>query len=359
MNKIDIAPEALESIKNYKLPKELGFGRVTAPIMIECDYADEKWGTMFLKPHGPILLDPCAKVFHYGQEIFEGMKAYKTEEGKVNLFRPDMNAKRFNASAKRLAMPDFPEEMFNQAVDAISSLCKPFIPTAMGSSLYLRPVMFATTLELKVSPADKYKFLLLACPSESYFSSGTVKLMVERDSSRAAPGGTGAAKAGGNYAQSLLAAIKMREKGFDQIIWLDAVEKKYIEELSGMNFMAIINGELHTPELTDTILPGITRNSILRLAKDMGIPTKEYKLPITFLLEKIKSGECTEAFACGTAAIITPIASITETDNVTYTLAGAPGKFSAELRNKLLQIQMGVIEGPEGWIRSPKELPKK
>lgn len=350
MNNIHVDPKALESIREYTLPKELGFGRVTAPVMIECDYQDGQWGEMLLRPYGPIELDPCAKVFHYGQEIFEGMKAYKTASGSINLFRPDMNAQRLGKSADRLAMPRFPDDMFFEAVNAISALCSPFIPTDFGSSLYLRPVMFATQKELKVNPSNSYKFLLIASPSESYFSGSSVRLMVERDSCRAAPGGTGAAKAGGNYAQSLLAAVKMKQKGFDQIIWLDAVEKKYIEELSGMNFMAVINGELHTPELSDTILPGITRDSILKLAEKNGIKTHEYKLPISFVLEKIKSGECTEAFACGTAAIITPIKSITEQDGTTFEMAQDSGPISAMLRLSLLNIQMGITDGPEGWI---------
>ncbi len=346
---------ALLKLKDFKLPPQLGFGKVMAPVMIEADYEDGKWSDMKLIPYGPIPLDPCSKVLHYAQEIFEGLKAYKTATGEIQLFRPELNAKRFNKSAYRMAMPEVPEDAILESVHALASYCSALVPEQMGASLYIRPFMIATQRELKVNPSNSYKYLVVASPSESYFSSSTpaVKIMVENEAARATPGGTGYSKTGCNYGQSLFSAIKMKEKGFDMILWLDAINKKYIEEMSGMNFCAIVNGELHTPELTDTILDGITRRSLLELAREMGITTKEYRMDINVLMEQIKKGECTEAFACGTAAIVAPVKSLAlGHDGESIELRdhkAAP--VANKLRQRLLNIQSGIEQGPEGWIQ--------
>lgn len=350
MSKVVIDPQIKTLISEFELPESLQFGRTLAPIMIEMDYQNGEWGDINLKPYSPLTIDPCSKVLHYGQEIFEGLKAYKTEDGRVNLFRPEQNAKRFNHSAKRMAMPELPEQFFLESVKVLTKECESIIPSELGTSLYIRPFMFATQVALGIGPSDSFKFMVVASPSGSYFKGGTVKVLIERDASRAAPGGTGTAKCGGNYAAGLQSALRMQKLGYHQSLWLDAKESKYVEEMSGMNFMCVIDGELWTPELTDTILEGITRSSILELARIHGYKTREEKIDINWLIEKIKAGQCTEAFACGTAAIITPIELLGEIGGATYTVREPNGSITNFLREELLKIQAGHNKGPDNWI---------
>jgi branched-chain amino acid aminotransferase len=350
MSEVFIDPKVPALIDSFELPDNLSFGRTLAPVMIELNYEKGKWGELRLIPYGPLTMDPCCKVLHYGQEIFEGLKAYKTEDGRTNLFRPEQNARRFNHSARRMAMPEIPEELFISSIELITKYCKNIIPSEMGTSLYIRPFMFATQVALGIGPSDSFKYMVVASPSGSYFKGGTVKVLIERESSRAAPGGTGTAKCGGNYAAGLKSALKMQELGYHQSLWLDAKETKYVEEMSGMNFMAVINGELWTPALTDTILEGITRSSILELAKIHGYTVREEKIDINWLIEQIKSEKCTEAFACGTAAIITPIELLGEREGATYCLKEPNGKITNFLREELLKIQGGYTKAPENWV---------
>lgn len=357
MKSIQVGTKALEAIEKFELPKEIGFGKVMAPVMAVCDYKDGKWGELRIESYAPLQISPVSKVLHYGQEIFEGLKAYKAGGKGPFLFRPDQNAKRFNTSAHRMAMPDISEHVFLEAVQTVTALCSSFIPENSGESLYLRPFMFATEESLGIKPSSQFKFMVLASPSGSYFSSSSLKVLIERQTARACPGGTGAAKTGGNYAAGLISAKKVAALGLMQTLWLDSNEKKYIEEMSGMNFFAVIDNKLVTPELSDTILDGITRKSLIQLAREEGFEVEEYPLEIQSLISAIKDGRCTEAFSCGTAAIITPIASLHEESGEVFEFSEKSGPVSQKLRQALLDIQEGRRKGPEGWIVEV-ELPK-
>lgn len=352
MENLKIHNDALKAVSEFSLPSELGFGTVMAPIMIEANWKKGEWQPPEMLPYGNLSLAPTSKVLHYAQEIFEGLKAYKVEGKGPYLFRPEKNAERFQRSANRMAMPELPVNMFLEAAKAMTTHCQDFIPQESGQSLYIRPFMFATEESLGIKPSEEFKFLTIASPSCSYFSAGTLPVLIERTAIRACPGGTGRAKTGGNYAASLYSAKKAQEMGCLQTLWLDAIEKKYIEEMSGMNFACVINGELVTPELTETILDGITRDSILTLAKLNDIRVREEHMTIDDLISLIKSGECTEAFACGTAAIITPIHALIEEDGTTYNLPMTYGPMVKRLKEDLLAIQEGRLEGPSEWMVS-------
>lgn len=345
-----IHDSALNALKSFTLPSDIGFGKVMAPVMISADYKNGEWSPLELMPYGPLSLAPVSKVLHYGQEIFEGLKAYRNSNGDCFLFRPDQNARRFNLSATRMAMPIIAEEVFLEAVHLITGYCQDLIPAQSGQSLYLRPFMFATEESLGIKPSETFKFMIVASPSGSYFSASNLKVLIERDACRAAPGGTGAAKTGGNYAASLVSALKVQKLQLNQTLWLDARDKKYIEEMSGMNFFAVIDGVLTTPALTDTILDGITRKSILQLAMENKIPINETILSIDELISMMKAGRATEAFACGTAAIITPIGSLHEESGEVYHFEKAHGDIGNTIRAKLLEIQEGQVMGPDGWV---------
>jgi branched-chain amino acid aminotransferase len=350
MDNIKVDPQSITALKRFQLPPEIGFGSTLSPVMVECDYSNGIWGDLKLIPYGPLSLSPTTKVLHYGQEIFEGMKAYNIDGKGPFLFRPEQNAKRFNLSAKRMAMPTLPEEIYLDAVKAITAYSARFIPKRTGESLYIRPFMIATEENLGIKPSEKFKFLVIASPSAAYFKSESVGVLIERDNARACVGGTGNAKTGGNYAASLQSALKAKRAGYDQTMWLDASNRKNIEELSGMNFFAVINGKLVTPTLTETILEGITRDSVITLAKNLGHEVEQRSINIDELCEQIKSGECTECFACGTAVIITPIALLGEENGNKYELQNPAGKVSMEIRKEMLDIQEGRKEGPTGWV---------
>lgn len=356
MTNMFIDPKALDAVKNFHLPEVQGFGRILAPIMIEALYEKGEWKGMKLLPYGPISLDPSSKVLHYGQEIFEGMKAYKVATTYPILFRPDQNFRRFNLSAQRLGMPTIPENYFFESIETIVSYCAPFIPSQSGQSLYVRPFMFACESQLGVQPSNVYRYMVLASPTASYFS-GQVNVLIERKNCRAAPGGTGAAKAGGNYAASASSALKAQALGYQQVLWLDAIHKKYIEELSAMNFFAVINETLHTPALTNSILPGVTRDSILQLLPQLGLKAIEEKMDIDELCQLIRKGECTEAFACGTASIVSPIHSLGDENGEKYPLPLSSGPITQKVRQTILDIQEGRQPGPAGWVRPVLPLP--
>lgn len=360
MTHISIDPTLHQAISNFQLPEVLGFGNVMTPVMASCTYEAGKWGNLELLPYGPISMYPTAKVLHYAQEIFEGMKAYRVNGVGPYIFRPDENHLRFNRSAERMAMPHVPQKIFMQAVMDVTAYSANFVPRRSGESLYLRPFMFAAEESLGIKPAEKFRFMVIASPSGSYFSTtiGGLSVYIERENARAFPGGTGFAKTGGNYAAGLAAAIKTKNLGFVQTLWLDAREKKYIEEMSGMNVFVVVNNELHTPKTGDTILDGITRKSIVTLARDMGYTVVEKDIAIDELLADIKSGKCTEAFACGTAAIITPINYFGESDGERIPLHYPDGLVSMKIREALLAIQEGRVTDKYNWIVSvePKTL---
>lgn len=353
MKHLKVDPKIEKPLRSFKLPaiKDLVFGQVQAPVMVRAQYKKGQWGELEMLPYGPLSIDPCMKVLHYGQEVFEGMKAYAVDGKGPHLFRPELNYKRLNHSAKVVAMPEIPHDYFFEAVEAMVAACTHLIPNQSGSSLYLRPFMFASEVGLGIKPAEEFTFLLVASPAGAYFSTDHVHVLIEREYVRASQGGTGHAKTGGNYARGLVSAIRAKEKGFHQTLWLDAVERKYVEELSGMNFCAVVNGELHTPDLTGTILEGVTRDSLLHIAPSLGINVKvNKKMSIDQLIKDIKSGKCTEAFACGTASIIAPIEALGELSGERYTLKENYGPVTKKLRAHLLDIQEGRIVGPEGWI---------
>lgn len=349
---LKITPEATAAAKRFQMPAEIGFGSTIAPVMVVCDYDRGNWSEPTLIPYGPITLSPTAKVLHYAQEIFEGMKAYNFEGKGVRLFRPEENMKRFNLSADRMAMPRVPEDLFMSAIKGLTTVCQDLIPKRTGESLYIRPFMFASEENLGIKPAEKFKFMMVASPSGAYFSSGSLNILIERKKVRACPGGVGNAKTGGNYAASLKSVIEAQRSGFHQVLWLDGLHHERIEELSGMNFFAVVNDELHTPSVTDTILDGITRKSLVELARFEGLRVVERAMNIHELVDDIKIGKCTEAFACGTAAIITPISSLGEDNGTTYKLTHDFGPVAKMLREKLLGIQEGRLVGPDGWSQT-------
>lgn len=352
MSTVKVDPNIKQAIEKFKLPATLGFGHVMAPVMASCNYENGKWGELEILPYGPISMYPNAKVLHYAQEIFEGMKAYRVDGAGPFIFRPDENHLRFNRSAERMAMPHIPLDLFMKANLEVTSYCSEFVPRRSGESLYLRPFMFATEEALGIKPSEKFRFMVIASPSGSYFSTGGLSVYIERHGARAFPGGTGFAKAGGNYAASLLSAVKTKQLGFVQTLWLDGRDKKYIEEMSGMNFFAVINNELHTPEINDSILEGITRKSIITLARDNGIKVVERKMDINELIIDIKENRCTEAFACGTAAIIAPIDYLAEETGERYPLKDHEGKLSLRVREMLLSIQEARSPDVHNWIIS-------
>ncbi len=356
MMKVEIHPEAVERVKKFSISDhQLGFGKYVAPIMIQAMYDHGEWQRFDLLPYGPIQLDPCSKVLHYGQEIFEGMKTFHQPDGSIKMFRPEQNARRFNQSARRMSMPEIPENQFLKACEVISAYCQHLVPKRLGESLYLRPFMIASEVGLGIKPSKQFLFIIVASPSGAYFSGDSVKVYIERDDIRAAQGGIGFAKTGGNYAASLKSYTKTIEAGCDQTMWLDSTHQ-YIEEMSGMNFMCIIDGELHTPALTDTILDGITRKSVLEIARLDNFVVREEKIAIDHLLKLIQEGRCTEAFVCGTASVICPINSFLDKDGKTYSMKEGNGKISMYLREKLISIQAGKVKAPQGWMYPVEEI---
>ncbi len=331
-----------------------GFGKVFTDHMVTIDWDEERgWHSPRIGPREPLSLDPASAVLHYAQEIFEGLKAYKLEDGAMALFRPEANARRFNASADRLAMPNLPEEAFIEAIRQLVLADREWFPTVEGGSLYLRPFMIATEAFLGVRPAKQYKFLVIASPSGNYFKSGApaVSIWVSRDYTRAAPGGTGAAKCGGNYAASLVPHAEAVSKGHDQVCFLDAAEHKYVEELGGMNlFFAFEDGSLLTPPLGGTILPGITRDSLITLAREEGLTVREEPYAFDQWREDAGSGKLLECFACGTAAVVTPVGKVASHDGEFTVGSGGPGQLTGRMRERLVAIQRGTAQDRHGWV---------
>jgi branched-chain amino acid aminotransferase len=331
-----------------------GFGTAFSDHMVSIEYdADRGWHDAQIMPYGPIALDPAAAVLHYAQEIFEGLKAYRLADGGIALFRPEANAARFNASARRLAMPEIDENLFVDAVRQLVLTDKDWFPTVEGGSLYLRPFMFASEAFLGVRPARKYRFLVIASPAGNYFKSGAPAVSIwVSDYTRAAPGGTGAAKCGGNYAASLVPTAEAFERGHDQVLFLDAAEHRWIEELGGMNlFFVMDDGSIITPALTGTILPGITRDSIIALAREEGLTVREDRYSLDQWREDAASGRLLETFACGTAAVVTPVGKVAGRDGEFTIGSGGPGQLTQKLRARLVSIQRGEAADTHGWVK--------
>jgi branched-chain amino acid aminotransferase len=330
-----------------------GFGRVFTDHMSIVRYNHAKgWHDARVESRANFPLDPALAVLHYAQEIFEGLKAYKRDDGGVNLFRPDANAKRFWNSADRMAMAQIPESVFIEAVEQLVRIDRDWIPGGEGS-LYLRPFMIASEVFLGVKPSAEYIFAVIASPVGSYFKGGPapVSIWVSENYTRAAIGGTGAVKCGGNYAASLRAQAEAMERGCDQVVFLDAIERRYVEELGGMNiFFAFDDGSLSTPPL-GTILPGITRDSIIQLSKDAGKRVREEPYSIEQWRADAASGKLKEAFACGTAAVISPIGTVCSVNGDFTISGGAAGPVAMGLRKQLVDIQYGRTKDPHNWIR--------
>jgi branched-chain amino acid aminotransferase len=334
--------------------RDPGFGRLFTDHMAVVTYKEGKgWHDAKITARAPLQLDPAAAVFHYAQEIFEGLKAYRMPDGSLATFRPEANARRFQASARRLAMPELPVEVFVDSLRQIVRADRDWFPSVEGGSLYLRPFMIATEVFLGVKPASEYLYLVIVSPAGGYFKAGApaVSLFVAQDYTRAAPGGTGAAKCGGNYAASLAAQSQAIAAGHDQVVFLDAVENKWIEELGGMNlFFVFADGRIVTPPLSGTILPGVTRDALLTLAREDGLDVREEKISLEDWRGMAMSGQLTETFACGTAAVVTPVGKVSGREG-TFTIgAGGPGQVTSRLRQRLVDIQRGAAPDRHGWM---------
>jgi len=343
--------EAAERARRLVNP---GFGRVFTDHMAVAHYnAAQGWHDLAIAPRQPLTVDPACAVLHYAQEIFEGLKAYRTADGGIALFRPEANARRFQSSARRLAMPELPEELFVESCRAVVRSEADWIPSVDGGSLYLRPFMIASEAFLGVKPSSDYIYMVIASSVGAYFKGGpkAVTIWASETYTRAAPGGTGAAKCGGNYAASLAAQAEAITQGCDQVVFLDAIERRYIEELGGMNiFFVFDDGSIATPPLSDTILAGITRDSLITIARDRGIAVREERYALDQWRADAASGRLTEAFACGTAAVVTPIAAVKARSGDFAIASGEPGSTSMMLRDALVAIQTGDASDPHGWL---------
>jgi branched-chain amino acid aminotransferase len=334
-----------------------GFGRHFTDSMVVARYrAGEGWVDARLTAYAPLQLDPSAATLHYAQSIFEGLKAYAQPDGSVATFRPQSNAARFVRSAKRLAMPPVPEDAFLTAVDALVDADRDWVPTGPDQTLYLRPYQLAVEPFLGVRPAHEYLFIVIASPAGAYFPRGVhpVSVYLSEDYIRAAPGGTGDVKCAGNYAASLLAQEQAVAAGCDQVVWLDATEKKYVEEMGGMNLFFVLgegeDAELVTPELTGTLLPGITRESLVTVARELGHRVTERRFSVEEWRAGVADGSVTETFACGTAAVITPVGAVKARTGDFTVGDGQPGPLTMQLRQHLLDIQHGRVPDTHGWL---------
>lgn len=355
---VQLVDKRLDDATRRQLMHSPKFGTVFAEHTAQMRWTQsEGWSAASIKPFGPIQLSPASSVLHYGQSIFEGFKAYRWQDGSVRTFRPYSNARRLNRSARRMAMPEMPVERFIEMVDELIRLERDWVPDLDEHSLYVRPLMFATQPCLGVKPSNEYLLMVMLAPVGSYFASGVrpVTVWLAQDYIRAAPGGTGAAKFAGNYAASLVAQANAMDQGCDQVVWLDAVERRYVEEMGGMNiFFVYDEGDgptLVTPDLeTGTLLPGITRESLLQMARDIGLPAKERRISIEEWRVGLAEGRITEVFACGTAAVITPIGTVKSNLGTWTVNDGEMGPIASQLRQALLDIQYGRAKDQYDWM---------
>lgn len=344
-------PILIEKAKLSKIDQvdfdNLAFGSVFSDHMLVCDYKNGAWETPKIIPYGPISLEPSAKIFHYGQSIFEGMKAYRDKADNIWLFRPFDNHKRFNISASRMSMPEIPEEHFMEGLNTLLKLDKDWIPASEGSSMYIRPFMFASGKGFHASPADEYRFIIALAPSGAYFS-GKVKVLIEQSYSRSANGGVGYAKTGGNYAGQFYPTQLAIAKGYNQVIWTDDHEHENIEEAGAMNIFVRIGDTLITGPTSDRILDGITRKSVIAIAEDLGIPVEVRKITVTEVVAAAKNGTLKEMFGAGTAAVISPIAGFGYHD-VDYDLPELENSYGVRFKKIITDIQYNRSEDKFGW----------
>jgi branched-chain amino acid aminotransferase len=347
----------VEPEQRARMVADPGFGRIFSEHMVRIGWNREHgWHGAELSAYAPLQLDPAVTVLHYAQAVFEGLKAFRQADGSIAVFRPDAHAARFRRSAHRLALPELPESVFIEAIDRLLSIDGEWVPSEPEQSMYLRPFMFGTEVGLGVRPSSNVTFLLIASPSGSYFPSGVkpVTVWLSEDFSRAAPGGTGEAKTGGNYAGGLLAQAQAAEQGCDQVVWLDSQEHRWVEEMGGMNLCFVFGSgskaRLLTPALTGTLLPGITRDSLLTLARDLGYEAEEGKLSTDEWRAGCADGSLTEVFACGTAAVITPVGAVKSAHGSWSVGGGKPGEISMRLRKSLVDIQRGAAPDTHRWL---------
>ncbi len=356
---IELKPssEPLAESERVARLQEPGFGRYFTDHMVTIRWSRGRgWYDAQLRPYAPLEMDPATMTFHYGQAIFEGLKAYAQPDGSVAMFRPEANAGRFQRSARRLAMAELPEELFLEACEVLVRQDVGWLPRGDGESLYLRPFMIATEVGLGVRPASDYLFLLIASPAGAYFPRGVqpVTVWLSEDFVRAAPGGTGEAKCAGNYAASLIAQAQAAEKGCDQVVWLDANEHRWVEEMGGMNLCFVYgsgpDARVLTPELSGSLLPGVTRDSLLTLSRDLGYRAEEGRISVEQWRDGNADGSLTEVFACGTAAVITPVGQVKSAHGEWTVGDGGTGPVTARLRQALLDIQHGAAPDTHGWM---------
>ena len=334
-------------------PKTLSFGKVFTDYMFLMNYSPEQgWHDGRIVPYAPISLDPSAMVFHYAQEVFEGMKAYRNPEGGVQLFRPIDNVRRMNDSCERLCIPKLPEDLALDGIKALVTLEADWVPGESGTSLYIRPFIIATDASLGVHASHTYLFCIICCPVGAYYAEGInpVRIYVESEDVRAVRGGTGYTKCGGNYAASIRAGERAEGQGYAQVLWLDGVHRKYIEEVGSMNVMFKVNGEIITPELTGSVLPGITRRSCLQLLRDWGYPVQERLITAQELFDAAAGGKLEEAWGTGTAAVVSPIGEMGWEDKHTVVNGGKIGPVTQKLYDTLTGIQWGTLPDPHGWV---------
>lgn len=347
-------------IEKTKTPKELPgkdhplpFATIFTDHMFVMEYSTkEGWHDARIIPYQPIQLEPSAMVFHYGQEMFEGLKAYKAQDGRILLFRPQKNIERANNTNRRICIPEIEPEDFLEAIKAVVKVDEAWIPLKKGTSLYIRPFVIATEPCLGVRPSHTYKFIIILSPVGAYYPEGInpVKIWIEDEYVRAVKGGVGEAKTGANYVASLAAQEKAHEEGYSQVLWLDGVERKYIEEVGAMNIFFRINDTVVTPALNGSILPGVTRNSCIELCKSWGMKVEERKISVDELVAAAKDGSLKECWGSGTAAVISPVGHLRYEDDVMQIQDGGIGEISQRLYDTVTGIQLGEIEGPEGWI---------
>jgi branched-chain amino acid aminotransferase len=357
--KFEVAPLAhrASAEARAKLLADPGFGRIFTEHMARISWnSDRGWHGAELAPYAPLQLDPAVAVLHYGQAVFEGLKAFRQQDGGIAVFRPEEHAARFQRSARRLALPELPEPAFIEAIERLISIDGEWVPSAPEHSLYLRPFMFGSEVGLGVRPSSEVSFILIASPSGSYFPSGVkpVTVWLSEDFIRAAPGGTGAAKTGGNYAGGLLAQAQAAQQGCDQVVWLDSQEHRWVEEMGGMNLCFVFgsgpSARLMTPALTGTLLAGVTRDALLQLAADLGYKAEEGKISTEEWRAGCADGSLTEVFACGTAAVITPVGAVKSAHGSWTVGDGKPGEITMRLRQALVEIQRGAAPDPHHWL---------
>lgn len=339
--------------KNVKIPENLIWGHSFTDNCFLMKYSDTLgWHDAKITKLTNLEIHPAAMVFHYGQTVFEGLKAYKNDKGEITLFRPNKNIERMNKSCKRLVMPEIPEDVFMEALKKLITLEKNWIPTGYGESLYIRPFMFATQPALGVKPSNEYLFVIILSPVGAYYPEGfkPVKILVEEHYVRAAKNGLGECKTAANYAASLLAAHEAKQKGFSQVLWLDAIERKYLEEVGTMNIFINFDDEIVTPELNGSILHGVTRDSVLTLLRDWGMNVSERKISIDEVWEKHKQGKLISAFGTGTAAIISPISHFSYKGETITINNGIVGELDKKLFDEISKIQYGLVEDKFNWV---------